>query len=88
MAPVKVALSVPLDLLRRTHVRVRSRARLESLRQFYAAGGNPPPIPLTVAKDGTVQLNGDGNHRLAAARAAGVPSVWVRIDRRNAHRLR
>jgi hypothetical protein len=37
---------------------------------------------------GQLNLERDGNHRLAAARRAGVSVVCVKIDGRNAERLR
>jgi len=81
-------LSIPLDRLRHARVSARFNSRVASLQRLYASGRHPPPIPVTYARDGTLQLSRDGNHRLAAARAEGVAHVWVRIDRRTAYRLR
>jgi hypothetical protein len=47
------------------------------------------PIPVRWShRRGWLALDRDGNHRLAAARLAGVNSVLVRIDTRDAHRVR
>jgi hypothetical protein len=61
-----VRLEVPLQALRRIRAVVRYRGHLEWLVQNFEKSA---PIPLRFNKHGQLELDGDGNHRLGAARA-------------------
>lgn len=62
--------------------------RVYALAAAYRGGQRVPAIPVRINKHGELHLEGDGNHRLAAARLAGVSHVDVIVDARNGPRLR
>lgn len=80
---------VPLSELAQAVAVPRSERRVRELSRLYAASRPLAPIPVRWShRRGWLALDRDGNHRLAAARLAGVGSVLVRIDTRDAHRVR
>jgi hypothetical protein len=83
---MKSVLELPVALLARATTRQRSVERVKSLALAYTSGRDVPPIPVRLTR-GMLQLDGDGNHRLAAVRLAGVTTVRVSIDSRVVSRL-
>lgn len=67
---------VPLQELSGIKAVIQSKARLADIRQARERGLALPPIELGVFRDGSVWLI-DGNHRLADARKARLPSLPV-----------
>jgi hypothetical protein len=75
-------LIVPLRLLDDAHALIRNREAVHALALVYRnpQAPQPPPIPVRARRRGgrSLKLAGDGNHRLAAARLAGITDVLVR----------
>ena len=83
----KTTVRVPLSLLAAAPVHARLQERVRPLVLAYQSGPLPPPIPVHLNRHGALLLDADGNHRLAAARVAGVAEVEVAVDSRNVERL-
>ena len=69
-----IAVDVPATELAGLRPVVQSRARLRDVTAARKAGHYLPPIELGVFRDGSAWIV-DGNHRLADARQARLPSV-------------
>ena len=70
------AVDVPATELTSLRPVVQSRARLRDVTNARKAGRSLPPVELGVFQDGSAWIV-DGNHRLADARQARLPSVPV-----------
>jgi hypothetical protein len=62
--------------------------RVRALADAYRAGRRIAAIPVRIGRHGAMRLDYDGNHRLAAARLAGLSHVDVIVDARDAALLR
>ena len=78
---------VPLEALAHLRPGARFEERVRIFEACYREGRELPPIPVRVTLRGELVLSRDGNHRLEAARRAGVESVPVRVDARVADAL-
>lgn len=76
---MKKTLLLKLECLKGAKAAPRFQERLRALEARYRSGLHVPPIPISMSVHGTLSLDRDGNHRLAAARSAGVETVRVRI---------
>lgn len=83
----KMVLTVPLAMLAAAKASPAFQERIRPLVTSYIQGVPVPPIPVRVSSGGTLKLDRDGNHRLAAARLAGIETVLVSLDERDVHRL-
>ncbi len=84
---MKATLVIGLEGLRQIRALPRLMERVYALEARYREGLTVPAIPIRIDAHGALALSRDGNHRLEAARRAGVPEVWVRIDARAAARV-
>lgn len=71
-----VPVEVPLQDLAHIQAVVQSKARLADIRRARERDVPLPPIEVSVFRDGSAWLV-DGNHRLADARRAHLPSIPV-----------
>ena len=71
---------VPIAALGSARARPAFEERVAVLAQAYRTGAPPKPIPVCVTATGRLDLNREGNHRLAAARLSGVSHVLVTCD--------
>lgn len=85
---MRTTVTLPLALLDHQKAHPRTTSSVNAVAAAYTEGRDVPPIPVHVSRDGRVKLKRDGNHRLAAARQAGLREVLVCIDARDLHRLR
>jgi hypothetical protein len=66
---------MPLTALKNVKPNPRFEHRVATFAQIYTGGGKLPPIPVRIDKHGQLHLARDGNHRLAAAKLAGLAHV-------------
>lgn len=85
---MRKTLRLELRALSRVRALPRLMERVEALEARYRAREPVPAIPVRITVHGELLLSRDGNHRLAAARRAGVTHVLVRLDARDAEKLR
>lgn len=78
----RVVVEVPLSLLARMRPRPHYQSKVVGLAACYLSGVEVPPIPVRLqrVRRKRLELAGDGNHRLAAARLAGVEMIRVSLS--------
>ena len=84
-----VTLTIRLQTLAGTSCgRAGYREQIASFVKAYRSRPSQvPPIPIRLNKHGQIRLDRDGNHRLQAAREAGLEVVRVELDARDVARL-